>query len=297
MRAAGSPPPPACTTRSTTCSDRSPLRARDRRGIWAAAALALPFTRSRRWPALECLRLGLWAIALAARHARRRARGRRAPDRDRRSRSRRRRARGACHETLGRPSRPAQSGNESDADRRSMKSACDGMSRLTHERSEEPGKQDCRPGRRHVQPCLPLRGAPGRDRAQARPRDGGAQVVLGVAHVRAERVPGVPLPARSRAFRRLRGGADRRAGRLPARARAPRAPDAAVAAGDRVRDRRPARARRVRHPDPGRPARGRAGERAGRGPVRAHDGLQQRRARGRAARGARPAARPDARCS
>jgi hypothetical protein len=32
---------------------------------WAAAALALPWTGSRRWPALECLRLGLWALALA----------------------------------------------------------------------------------------------------------------------------------------------------------------------------------------------------------------------------------------
>ncbi len=34
-------------------------------GIWAAAALTLPLTRSRRWPALECLRLGLWATGLA----------------------------------------------------------------------------------------------------------------------------------------------------------------------------------------------------------------------------------------
>lgn len=34
-------------------------------GIWAAAALALPWTRSRRWPALECLRLALWASGLA----------------------------------------------------------------------------------------------------------------------------------------------------------------------------------------------------------------------------------------
>jgi eukaryotic-like serine/threonine-protein kinase len=34
-------------------------------GIWAAAALTLPWTRSRRWPALECLRLVLWATALA----------------------------------------------------------------------------------------------------------------------------------------------------------------------------------------------------------------------------------------
>ncbi len=33
--------------------------------IWAAAAVAVPFTRSRRWPGLECLRLALWAIALA----------------------------------------------------------------------------------------------------------------------------------------------------------------------------------------------------------------------------------------
>jgi len=34
-------------------------------GIWALAALTLPLTRSRRWPALECLRLILWATALA----------------------------------------------------------------------------------------------------------------------------------------------------------------------------------------------------------------------------------------
>src|SRR5581483_9856966 len=34
-------------------------------GIWALAALTVPWTRSRRWPALECLRLGLWATGLA----------------------------------------------------------------------------------------------------------------------------------------------------------------------------------------------------------------------------------------
>ena len=33
--------------------------------VWAAAALTLPLTYSRRWPALECLRLALWALALA----------------------------------------------------------------------------------------------------------------------------------------------------------------------------------------------------------------------------------------
>jgi eukaryotic-like serine/threonine-protein kinase len=43
-------------------------------GIWALAALTLPLTRSRRWPALECLRLALWATGLtlatlAAEHA------------------------------------------------------------------------------------------------------------------------------------------------------------------------------------------------------------------------------------
>jgi hypothetical protein len=33
-------------------------------GIWALAALTLPWTRSSRWPALEAVRLALWAIAL-----------------------------------------------------------------------------------------------------------------------------------------------------------------------------------------------------------------------------------------
>ena len=33
-------------------------------GVWALAALTLPWTRSRRWPALESVRLALWAIAL-----------------------------------------------------------------------------------------------------------------------------------------------------------------------------------------------------------------------------------------
>jgi hypothetical protein len=33
-------------------------------GIWALAALTLPWTRSPRWPALEAVRLALWALAL-----------------------------------------------------------------------------------------------------------------------------------------------------------------------------------------------------------------------------------------
>ena len=33
-------------------------------GVWALAALTLPWTRSPRWPALEAVRLALWAVAL-----------------------------------------------------------------------------------------------------------------------------------------------------------------------------------------------------------------------------------------
>jgi eukaryotic-like serine/threonine-protein kinase len=33
-------------------------------GVWVLAALTLPWTRSRRWPALEAVRLSLWAVAL-----------------------------------------------------------------------------------------------------------------------------------------------------------------------------------------------------------------------------------------
>jgi eukaryotic-like serine/threonine-protein kinase len=33
-------------------------------GVWAAAAFLLPWTRSARWPALEAVRLALWAVAL-----------------------------------------------------------------------------------------------------------------------------------------------------------------------------------------------------------------------------------------
>jgi hypothetical protein len=33
-------------------------------GVWVVAALTLPWTRSKRWPALEAVRLALWAVAL-----------------------------------------------------------------------------------------------------------------------------------------------------------------------------------------------------------------------------------------
>jgi hypothetical protein len=33
-------------------------------GVWGLAALLLPWTRSPRWPALEAVRLALWAVAL-----------------------------------------------------------------------------------------------------------------------------------------------------------------------------------------------------------------------------------------
>jgi hypothetical protein len=32
--------------------------------VWAVAALVLPWTRSRRWPALEAVRVVLWAVGL-----------------------------------------------------------------------------------------------------------------------------------------------------------------------------------------------------------------------------------------
>ena len=171
--------------------------------------------------------------------------------------------------------------------------AGDGKSRFTYERPEESGKQDRRPGRRHVQPRVPVRGPTGRDRAQARPGNGGAQVVLGVAHVCAERVSSVPLPPRSRAICRLRSRVDGRARRVSARTCAKGASDAVVSARDRVRDRRPPRPGRVRHPDARGPARRRAGQRSGRGTVGPHDGLQQRRASLGAARGARTRPRPE----
>ena len=104
---------PACPMRSTTCSDRSPLRARAiAAAIWATAGAGPavhpePALAGARMPAPrpvgDCPRGG---------DPRRRARGRRATHRDRPSGSRRGRARGAWHQPLGRPSDQAQSGND-----------------------------------------------------------------------------------------------------------------------------------------------------------------------------------------
>ena len=66
-----------------------------------------------------------------------------------------------------------------------------------------------------------IRGASRRTRAQARARDGGAQVILRVAHLCSQRVPCLPVAPRSRAVRRLRGALSRRARGIPARARPP----------------------------------------------------------------------------
>ena len=75
----------------------------------------------------------------------------------------------------------------------------------THERAQEPREQDRRPRRGRVRPRLPSERAPGRDRAQARARDGRAQDGLRVARLRAERVPRLRSPGGPRALRRLRG--------------------------------------------------------------------------------------------
>ena len=109
-----------------------------------------------------------------------------------------------------------------------------------------------------------------------------------------ERVPGVPVAARSRALRRLRGRSGRGAGRLPARARAPRAPGAArrarssssrptIGSGSGNSGSRPGWPRR----------RGRRTDEAPAEQSGPDHGLQHRRARRGAARGARTRPRAD----
>ena len=147
-----------------------------------------------------------------------------------------------------------------------------------------------------VRPRLPVGGAPGRDRAQARPGDGRAQDRLGVAHLRAQRVRRLALARGPRALRGLRGRVARRA-RRPTCSSTPAAsawrwsaarrsrstPTSACAR--RVRDPGAARARRRRR------ARGRAGR------PRPHDGLLDRRARPAPLRRAAAPRRGRARCS
>ena len=53
-----------------------------------------------------------------------------------------------------------------------------------YECAQEHREQDRQPRRGHVQPCLQVRGAPGRDCSQAGPGDGGAQVALRLAQLR-----------------------------------------------------------------------------------------------------------------
>ena len=84
-----------------------------------------------------------------------------------------------------------------------------------HERPAQPRGQDRRPRRGDVRPRLPHRGAPGRDRAQARARDGGAQDGLGLAHLRARTSTSSGSRPEDRAALRGRRARGRRRARRP----------------------------------------------------------------------------------
>ena len=159
------------------------------------------------------------------------------------------------------------------------------------ERAAQPGVKARRPRRGRVLACLQVRGAPGRDRAQAGARDGGAQGPVGVAHLRPQRVRRLALARGPRAVRGLRGRAAPRAVGLPARARAPRAAEPREPSAGRVPHRRAPAPGRVRNPGaPGAPD---VHEQSRTGPGRGgpHDGLLVRRAGRRAAARARSAPR------
>src|SRR6185437_15181421 len=93
-----------------------------------------------------------------------------------------------------------------------------------YESAEDIREHDRQPRRRDLRADLQGRGSPDGARAQARARDGREQDGLGLARVRAKRVLGMALTARSRTLRRGRAGGDRRAVRISARARAGREP-------------------------------------------------------------------------
>ena len=95
-----------------------------------------------------------------------------------------------------------------------------------HERPPQPRREDRRPRRGDVRPRLPVGGPPGRAGPQAGQGDGRAPHRLGVAHLRPQRVRRLALAGGPRALRGRRAGGHRRARRLPARARPPRAPRA-----------------------------------------------------------------------
>ncbi len=124
-----------------------------------------------------------------------------------------------------------------------------------HERPAQPRTHHRGPRRGYVRPGVPLRGAPGGGRPQARARDGRAQDRVRVPNLRPQRVRRVAVATRPRELRGRRARAVRRARRVPARACATRALRPRVASGHHVPDGRPAVARRVRDPGAARPPR------------------------------------------
>ena len=173
---------PLARARAGRCAPTSsPPRPGGRGARASARAAAAPGGAGRRRAALVAGAVAAGVLAVAGARARRGAGARRVPRTPR-----------------WRPTPPCQHGRAP----------------IAHERPAQPREQDRRPRRGHVRPRLPLRGAAGRDRPQARARDGGAQDRLGVADLRAQRVPRLPLARGPRALRgrRARG---RRGARRP----------------------------------------------------------------------------------
>ena len=102
------------------------------------------------------------------------------------------------------------------------------------ERASQSRVKAGRPRRGRVLACLQVRGAAGRDRAQAGARDGRAQGPVAVAHLRPQPVRRLAVVRGPRAVRGLRGRAAARAVGLPARARAARAAEPRQPPGGRV---------------------------------------------------------------
>ena len=92
------------------------------------------------------------------------------------------------------------------------------------ERSQEHRAKDRRPLRGRLRTRVPHARAAGRARAQARQGDGGPPRRLGLAHLRAERVHGLPRAVRPRAVHELRGLAPR----ASCRSTSPRTPSASA---------------------------------------------------------------------
>ena len=124
-----------------------------------------------------------------------------------------------------------------------------GAACANHERAQEPREQDRRPRRGRVRSRLPVRGAAGRDRAQARAGDGGAQGGLRLAGPTCRTSTSSTLSPEDRErFDDYEGALVKELSGLPARARPPREARAALATRHRVPHRRAPVARRVRHP-------------------------------------------------